>query len=229
MKNATSMILNHTAMIAVALAAFGCAGGPKVEEVAVEKPQFRVLEAAPGGRELWLDNAHQFAIEMGKDKGFDTEKNYYYSGEGHSANQRSSCEQAQANVTDDVARQVAVFVDSSIARASSEGSMDSSAGVSAQSEVSEDMQRITSQLSKTSLHGVAQRKKYWEKRDYSQAGGAKSIYYCWVLTQVSKEDVEKLIQKASTLRLREDKALQAKVQDKLQNMGGEYEKYMEQH
>lgn len=216
-------------MFALGLVAAGCSSGPKVEEVEVEKPQFRVLEAAPGGRELWLDNPHQFALETGQDKGFDTEKYYYYSGEGHSANQRSACEQAQANVTDDVARQVAVFVDTSIARATAENSMDSSAGVSAQGEVSEEMQRITSQLSKTSLHGVAQRKKYWEKRDYSQAGGAKSIYYCWVLAQVGKEDVEKLIQKASTMRLREDKALQAKVQDKLQNLGEDYEKYMEKH
>jgi inactivated superfamily I helicase len=101
--------------------------------------------------------------------------------------------------------------------------------VSAQGEASEDTQRITSQLSRSSLHGVAQRKKYWEKRDYSQAGGAKSIYYCWVLNQASKEDVERLIQRASTMRLSESKELQSKVADKLKNIGAEYEKYMEKH
>lgn len=217
----SGLVLGTLAMLASA-----CASGPKVEKVEIEKPQFKVLEAAPGGREAWLDNPHQYAIEMGKDRGYDPEKFYYYSGEGHSAGQRSACDQAQANVTDDVAKQVAVFVDSSIARASSESNMNSSQGGSMNSEVSEELQRITSQLSKTSLHGVAQRRKYWEKRDYSQAGGAKSIFYCWVLSQVGKEDVERMIQRATTMRLRDDKALQSKVQEKLQNISAEYEKHM---
>ena len=221
--------LKWTGTLAMCLGMAACSSGPKVIDVEVQDAQFKVLEASPGGRETWLDNPHSFALETGDSKGYDTDKFYYYTGEGHSAAKRTACEKAQANVTDDIARQVAVFVDSSIARASSESSVTTSAGINEDGEVSEEMEAITSQLAKASLHGVAQRKKYWEKRDYSEFGGAKSIHYCWVLHFVKKKSVEQLIRRASTLRLRGNQDLRAAVGDRLQKIDQQYDKYMMTH
>ena len=56
-------------------------GGAPVKEVKVEAPQFKVTDAAPGGREAWLDNPNFWA----KKEGQDTEKFYYYVGESQGA------------------------------------------------------------------------------------------------------------------------------------------------
>lgn len=204
-----------------------CSTSPRVEEVKIEAPQFKVTEAAFGGREEWLDFPNSYAKKMGKDEGYDVEKFYFYSGDAKSASKRMACEKAQANVTDDISRQIAVFVDSSIAKASDESSEESSDGETNYGEVSQETQKITSQLSKAALFGVAQRKKYWEQRDYSQVKGPRSIYYCWVLSAVDREAVEGMIKKASSLRLRGDKALQEKVGQKLSNISEEYDRYMQ--
>ena len=205
-----------------------CSHSPSVEKVEIEKPDFKVLAASPGGREMWLENPTDYATEMGEKKGFDTEKNYYYSGEGHSASQRLACEKAHANVVDDVSKNVAVFVDSAVVRASNESSSDSSNNVSSTGEVNTEVERVSSQLSKASLHGVMLKKKYWEKRDYSEAGGARSIFYCWVLAEVSKKDVESMVQRAKTLRL-QDAELKKQVSDKLGNLSAEYDQYQKTH
>jgi hypothetical protein len=222
MKNAKWIALGLMSTLAA------CSHTPKVEEVEVEKPEFKVSEAAPGGREMWLDNAHDYAQEMGEKRGFDTEKNYYYSGEGKSASKRLACEKAHADVVDDVSKKVAVFVDSSVARAANESTSESTSGATANGSVNEEVQRISSQLSKASLHGISLKKKYWEKRDYSQAGGAKSTYFCWVLAEVDKKDVESMVQRAKTLRL-QDADLKKKVSDKLGNLASEYDEYQKTH
>ncbi|NUM89078.1 MAG: hypothetical protein HUU37_07740 [Bdellovibrionales bacterium] len=206
-----------------------CSSGPEVREVKVEKEQFKVMEAAPGGREMWLDDAHGFAEESGEGRGYDVSRFFYYSGEGKSASKKLACDKAHSDVIDDVSRGVAVFVDSAVARASTESSSDSTSGTTATSEVNEEVEKISSQLSKASLNGVALKKKYWEKRDYSEAGGAKSIYHCWVMAEVDKKDVESMIQRAKTLRLRSDGDLKKKVADKLDNLDDQYENYIRQH
>lgn len=208
------------------LLATGCASGPRVQEVEVEEPQFKVLEAAHGGREEWLDFPNSYAKKVGEDEGYDIKKYYYYTGDSKSASKRMACEKATANVTDDISRQIAVFVDSSIAKAADEVTEETSDGSSASGDVTEETERITSQLSKAALNGVAQRKKYWEKRDYSQAGGPRSIYYCWVLSQVERDAVDKMITRASRMRVRSDNNLKQKVGDKLSNISNEYERYM---
>lgn len=216
-------------ILVASLGVAACSSTPRVESVDVEKPEFKVLEAAPGGREMWLENAYDYANEMGAKKGFDTEKNYYYSGEGKSASKRLSCEKAHANVIDDVSKNVAVFVDSAVARASNESTSDSASGVNGTGEVNEEVQRVSSQLSKASLHGVTLKKRYWEKRDYSQAGGARSTYYCWVLAEIEKKDIESMVLRAKTLRLRSDADLKKRVADKLDNLPSEYDEYQNKH
>src|SRR5689334_7331651 len=109
--------LKFFAVACISLAISACSSAPKVEKVEVEKPQFKVLEAAPGGRETWLDTPQQWAEAS---KGDAAEKHYYYVGEARSADKRMACEKARADVADDVGKQVVSFVDSSIARASSE-------------------------------------------------------------------------------------------------------------
>ncbi len=213
---------------ALTLTLAACSHTPKAEEVKVEKPEFKVLEAAPGGREAWHDDAFSWAREMGKDNGYDVEKFYYYSGQAESASKRAACEKAQANMVDDIAKNVAVFVDSAVARASSDSSTDSSSGTSTTGESSEEVSRISSQLSKAQLNGITIKKNYWEKRDYSEHGGARSIYYCWALAEVNKQDVQSMIAKAKTLRLN-NADLRDKVEDKLKNIDADYDKYQQQH
>lgn len=213
----------------IVAAVSGCSHAPKAEEVKVEAPEFKVSEAAAGGRESWHDDASAWAREMGKSNGYDVEKNYYYSGQGQSASKRTACEKAQANLVDDIAKNVAVFVDSAVARASSEASSDSSSGTSASGEVSEEVSRVSSQLSKAQLNGITVKKNYWEKRDYSEHGGARSIYYCWTLAEVGKQDIQTMISRAKTLRLQTNADLRDKVETKLSDLSADYDKYQQQH
>ena len=200
----------------------GCSGAP-VKEVKVEEPQFTVTDAAPGGREAWLDNPNFFA----KKEGLDTEKFFYFSGDAQSADKRIACEKANADIVDDVAKQVSTFVDSAIARASSDSTGSDSSGISAVSASQTETSRLSSQLSRALLSGVEKSKQYWEQRDYSQVGGAKSIFYCWVLGKVSKKQVDDLILKAQSFRLKREPELRAKVEGKLADLPREFEKSLQ--
>lgn len=212
------------AVCSFALTIAACSSGPPVQKVEVEKPQFKVLEAAPGGRETWLDTPQQWA----EAKDLDVKAYYFYVGEARSADKRMACEKARADVADDVAKQVVAFVDSSIARASSDTTMSSSSGVSAESSVSEETQKMSSQLSKAAVNGVRVEKQYWERRDYSEAGGARSVYFCWVLAAVQKTDVKAMVARANSLRLQEP-GLKEKVGDKLKNISEQYDAYQKEH
>jgi len=200
----------------------GCGGAP-VREVEVEAPQFKVTDAAPGGREAWLDNPNYYA----KKEGLDVEKFYYYTGDAQSADKRMACEKASADALDDIAKQVSTFVDSAIARASSDSTGSDSSGISSVSASQTETSKLSSQLSKTLVSGVEKNKQYWEQRDFSQTGGAKSIFYCWVLAKVSKKQVDDLIVRAQTLRFKNDPELKAKVEGKLKDIEKQFDTYME--
>jgi hypothetical protein len=73
------------------------------------------------------------------------------------------------------------------------------------------------------------RKNYWEKRDYSERGGARSLYYCWSLAEVGKQDVLAMIVKARTLRLQTNADLRDKVDAKLSSLETDYDRYQQQH
>jgi hypothetical protein len=200
-------------------------GGAPVREVKVEEPQFKVTDAAPGGREAWLDNPNFYA----KKEGLDTDNFYYYTGDAQSADKRMACEKANADAMDDIAKQVSTFVDSTLARAGADSTGNDSNGVSAVSSSQTETSRLSSQLSKALVTGVEKNKQYWEQRDFSQSGGAKSIYTCWVLAKVSKKKVDDLIVKAETIRFKEDPNLKAKVEGKMTDIQKEFEKYMQAH
>jgi hypothetical protein len=199
-----------------------CAGAP-VEKVEVEAPQFKVTSAAPGGREAWLDNPNFYA----KKEGLDVEKFYYYVGEAQSADKRMACEKANADAIDDIAKQVSSFVDTTIARASTDATGSDTSGVTAVSSSQTETSKLSSQLSKALVSGVEKNKQYWEQRDFSQVGGAKSIYTCWVLTKVSKKQVDDLIVRAQTLRFKSNPELKAKVEAKMVDIQKEYDKQMQ--
>ena len=201
-----------------------CSGAP-VQKVEIEKPQFKVTDAAPGGREAWLENPNLYA----KKEGLDTDQYMYYTGDAQSADKRMACENAQANLIDDVSKQVSVFVDSSIARASTDSTASDSVGVSASSASSTETSRLSSQLSKTLVAGVEKNKQYWEQRNYSEVGGAKSIYTCWVLGKVDKKTIGQMIERAKSIRFKEDPDLKGKTEGKLGNIEKEFDKYMQAH
>lgn len=202
----------------------GCSSAP-VQKVEIGAPQFKVLDATPGGREAWHDNPQIYA----EFKGWDIKKFYYFSSEAKSANKRLSCEKAHANITDDIAKQISAYVDTAIARATVENMTSESWGTEATSDVSEETERLSSQLAKANLSGVILKKRYWEQRDYSQTGGAKSIYYCWQLAEVSKKEIQKMIRKANTLRVRNNPELKNKVANKLSDLEENYEKWHRTH
>jgi len=197
-------------------------GGAPVREVEVEKPAFKVTDAAPGGREAWLDNPGFWA----KKEGLDVEKFYYYTGDAQSADKRMACEKASADAMDDIAKQVGTFVNSAIARASSESTGADTGGSTAVSANQTETSKLSAQLSKTLVSGVEKNKQYWEQRDYSQGGGAKSIFHCWVLAKVEKKQVDSLILRAQTIRFKEDPELKAKTEAKLGDLQKEFDQYM---
>ena len=208
-----------------AIVALNACGGAPVREVKIEPEQFKVTDAAPGGREAWLENPNFYA----KKEGLDTDQFYFYVGDAQSADKRMACEKANADALDDIAKQVSTFVDSSIARASADSTGSDSNGTSAVSSSQTETSKISSQLSKALVSGVEKNKQYWEQRDFSQVGGAKSVYTCWVLAKVSKKKVDDLIVKAQTLRFRNDPELKSKVESKLVNIQKEYDQYMQSH
>jgi hypothetical protein len=212
-------------IISISLLALAACSGAPVQKVEIEKPQFKVTDAAPGGREAWLDNPNLYADK----EGLDTKDYLYYTGDAQSADKRMACEKAQADVIDDVARQVSVFVNSSIARAASDSTSSDSTGISASSASSTETSKLSSQLSKTLVAGIEKHKQYWEQRNYSEVGGAKSIYYCWVLGKVSKKTVDQMIDRAKNIRFKEDPNLKEKVEGKLGNLQSEFKEYMQAH
>jgi hypothetical protein len=223
------MKTNKVLSLGLALASFSAilsaCGSAPVREVKVEAPTFKVTDAAPGGREAWLDNPNYWA----KKDGEDTDHFYYYVGDAQSADKRMSCENANANAMDDVAKQVSTFVDSTLARASTDSTGNDSNGTSSISASQTETSRLSSQLSKTMVNGVEKTKQYWEQRDYTQVSGAKSIYYCWVLEKVSKKQVEDLVARAQSIRFQQDPNLRAKIEAKSIDIEKEFEKYMQAH
>lgn len=204
---------------------FTACGGAPVKEVKVEEPQFKVTDAAPGGREAWLDNPNWWADKEGENvKDF-----YYFTGDAQSADKRMSCEKAHADAVDDIAKQVSTFVDSTIARASTDSTGNDSGGMTSSSASQTETSKLSSQLTKALVTGVEKKKQYWEQRNYSEVGGAKSIYYCWVLAKVSKKKVEDLVTKAENIRFKEDPKLKEKVENKMTDIQKEFEKYMQAH
>ena len=201
-----------------------CSGAP-VKQVKVEDAQYKVTDAAPGGQEAWLDNPNFWADKSGED----TKNFYYYTGDAQSADKRMACEKAGGDAMDDIARQVSSFVDTTLARASTDSTGNDTSGVTATSASQTETSRLSSQLSKALVTGVEKKKQYWEQRDYSQAGGAKSIYYCWVLSKVSKQKIQELVSRAQSIRLQEDPALKAKVDGKVDNIQTEFDQYMKAH
>lgn len=223
------MKTNKVISLGLTLASFSAilsaCGGAPVREVKIEAPTFKVTDAAPGGREAWLDNPNYWA----KKDGQDTDHFYYYVGDAQSADKRMSCENANANAMDDVAKQVSTFVDSTLARASTDSTGNDSNGASSISASQTETSRLSSQLSKTMVNGVEKTKQYWEQRDYTQVSGAKSIYYCWVLEKVSKKQVEDLVARAQSIRFQQDPNLRAKIEAKSIDIEKEFEKYMQAH
>jgi|LauGreDrversion4_2_1035121.scaffolds.fasta_scaffold612028_2 hypothetical protein len=199
-----------------------CSGAP-VREVEVEAPKFKVTDAAPGGREAWLDSPNFYA----KKEGLDVENFFYYTGDAQSADKRMACEKANADALDDIAKQVSTFVDTAIARATTDSTGSDSSGVSVVSASQTESSKLSSQLSKTLVSGVEKYKQYWEQRDFSETGGAKSVFTCWVLAKVSKKQVDDLIGKAQTLRFKNDPSLRARAEGKLQDIEKQFDRYME--
>ncbi|MBU6153425.1 MAG: hypothetical protein KGP28_03900 [Bdellovibrionales bacterium] len=198
-------------------------GGAPVREVTIEAPRFKVTDAAPGGREAWLDSPNFYA----KKEGLDVESYFFYTGDSQSADKRMACDKASADALDDIAKQVSTFVDSAIARATTDSTGSDSNGSSVVSASQTESSKLSSQLSKTLVSGVEKSKQYWEQRDYSETGGAKSVFYCWVLAKVSKKQVDDLILKAQNFRFKNDPSLRAKSEGKLQDIEKQFDRYME--
>lgn len=189
-----------------ALTVVACSSKRPVEEPKSEKPlQFKVIESATGGRESWLDSPQAWA----KAKDFDVKTYHFYVGEGRSPDKRMACEKARIDVSDNVARRVAAFVDSSVGRVSN--------GVDSRT-----------QLSKAVVNDMRIEEQYWERRDYSEAAGAKSVYLCWIMAAVQKNEVKSLVAKAGTLRLQE-LGFKEKMGDKLKSLSEQYDAYQSEH
>lgn len=219
MKN---VILAAASIPVLTLVLSACGGAP-VRQVEVEKQTFKVTDAAPGGREAWLDNPNFWAEKEGQN----TDDFYYYTGDAQSADKRMACEKAQADAMDDISRQVSNYVDTTIARAQTDSTGNDTNGTSAISASQAETSKLSSQLTKTLVTGVEKKKQYWEQRDFSSTGGAKSIYQCWVLTKVSKKKMEDLITKAEAIRFKQDPSLKAKVEAKMIDLQKGFETYMQ--
>jgi hypothetical protein len=213
--------LKQFSAITACLILAACSGAP-VQEVKVEEPKFKVTDAAPGGREAWLDNPNFWADKEGEN----TKEFYYFTGDSQSADKRMSCEKAHADAMDDIAKQVSSFVDTTIARASTDSTGNDSNGMTSSSASQTETSKLSSQLTKALVTGVEKKKQYWEQRDFSEFGGAKSIFHCWVLAKVAKKKVDDLIVRAETIRFKEDPKLKEKVESKMIDIQKEFEKQM---
>ncbi len=198
----------------------------KTTKVDIEAPKYKVLDAASNGvREEWLDNPQAYA----EDKGLDVKTKYFYVSDSESATKHMACSKARARLSDKVATQVATFVDNSLVTATSEASGSDSEAISAQSQVNEETEKISSQLSKALVSNVEFVRTYWEQRDYSEVGGARSLFHCWVLGSVSKANIASMVHRAGNLKAQESPELKKQLDEKMSQLGAEYEKYQKTH
>ncbi len=195
----------------------GCGGAP-VKKVDIEEPQYKIVDATGGGREYWLDHPQDYAEKSD----LDVKTYLYVVHDAQSADKRTACEVAQSQTLEDFAKQVSTFVDSSIARASTDSSTQDTSTIAALSSSSNTTSRISNQITKAVVGGVEKVKQYWEQRDYSQVKGPKSIYTCWVLSRIKHAQVAEMIERAKLVRFTENPALKAQVETKLQGLDQQF-------
>ena len=114
-------------------------------------------------------------------------------------------------------------------RSSSESTQTDTSQGQSNSAVSEETMRTSNQLAKATISNVALKKQYWELRDYSETGGPKSIHVCWVLVEIARKDIDKLVAKAASYKADTNPELKKLAGDKMADLDKQYEAYQRTH
>jgi hypothetical protein len=185
-------------MAGLMLGACACSSGPEkvVNDI---KKDYVVTDASTKVQAQWINSPQKWA-KGSSDYKKDAKTYSFYVGKDLAVTDRSACDNADANVKSDIAKEVATLIESKIVKAKTENTVSTTATIE-----SEQAQHNISTIAENAiavLHGVKEVEEYWEKRDYSKSksDGPKSMYTCWVLVKVSNEMIETMIKKAGEKR-----------------------------
>jgi hypothetical protein len=190
MKNQMKLILASSLMIA----ASGCSHTSEGIREATGNVQYEKVDETPGINrkdvQLWRADPTAWAGDH-KGDGYDIVKNEYHASEGKGSSDTDACENARDRLFDEMARTVGHSTDNKSSEATSRSAESASSDVSESSESASESSKLSASQTKSDLSGVSFKQEYWEQRDYSKQGGGRNIYYCWVLAEVPRQDLER--------------------------------------
>jgi hypothetical protein len=177
-----------------------------VDNSATIKRDFEVRDASSTSRPGWVEDAEVW-VEQEK---MDTVKYRYFAFETEpKVNREIACNLAKANVRVDIASEITVFIQKSLA-ASTEGQAAIDANNPKTQPMREYVSNTMAEKVQSLINGAAVIKTYWEKRNYLQTLGAKKDYIgftCASLVRMENSRLKAAIDKASE-DLVEKKALE---------------------
>lgn len=200
MKKLTPFVLMLTLLGLVA-----CSSKKLAEEEAEEgqeertfQKDYEVMDASEKLIPAWVK------IPSRVDKKEESEAFRYFVSESSNVDQRLCEKSAEARATAIVASEITQFIQNSYSEATQGGGSE---------EVSSYMQEQLTQETQSFVVGASLRKKYWEKRSYKEALGAKQNevkFYCYAVVRMNKKDVEKAVEMARTKLLKSIEAPEVK-------------------
>ncbi len=117
----------------------------------------------------------------------------FFVGDSGDVNDRmAGCESAKARARQEIAQEMGTFITSKMSE-TAEGKAVINKMESSGNGVDRNFASILSSEAKSMLPGVQVVSTTWEERDYSQAGGANSVYNCKVLVKLSKKTLEEVV------------------------------------
>lgn len=186
---------------------------------------FEVRDASSTIRPGWIEDAEVWADQ----EKMDVSKYRYFSFETEpKVNREIACNLAKANVRSDIASEITVFIQKSLA-ASEEGAPAIDANNPKTQPLREYVSNTLAERVQSLVHGAAVIKTYWEKRNYLQKMGAKKDHIgftCATLVQMERARLKAAIDKASEdiVQKADDPETKENVKKALQNLGDDFVK-----
>jgi hypothetical protein len=186
-------------MLLVLSIGVACSSKKKVKDVdnsATIAKDFEVRDASSSIRPGWIEDAE---VWVDQEK-MDTSKYRYFSFETEpKVSREMACNLAKANVRANIAGEIAVFIQKSLAE-----SQEGSAAIDPNNPKTQGMREFVSntlaEKIQAMVNGAAIIKDYWEKRNYQQKLGAKKDYIgftCASLVRMESSRLKAAVEKAS--------------------------------
>jgi len=212
--------------VSALLIVVGCSSTRKVKEVEHEdiKKDYEVKDASSNFRPAWIEDVDQWSTQEDKDArwrwfAFETEPK---------VNREIACNLAKANVRTDIAAEITVFIQKSLA-SSQQGVAAIDANNPKTQPLSDFVSNTLAERVQSLIHGAAVNKTYWEKRDFQKKMGAKKDHVgftCAVLVRMDAAQLKAAVEKAAeeVVNKAEDPETKENVKKALENVDEDFVK-----